>query len=155
MGGEGRGWGGMEGEGRGGGRKDADCAVEQSKITRRSTCKCFQIRCRSRLQCRQYCPMYIFTRIKNSSQFTFSHPFRGIHSTMLPLTAGNAAPHCPCGCWSYDVLELEGAALGDPAGLEIRVYQWAGVLSLKRRSSTGVGHRNHCSIVKVFPLRFV
>lgn len=35
---------------------------------------------------------------------------------MLALTAGNAAPRRPCECWSYDVLELEGAALGDPAG---------------------------------------
>lgn len=35
---------------------------------------------------------------------------------MLALTTGNAAPHCPYMGWSYDVLELEGAALGDPAG---------------------------------------
>lgn len=42
-----------EGNGRGGeeGREGGvDGAVKQSKITRRSVCKCFKIRCRSRLQ---------------------------------------------------------------------------------------------------------
>lgn len=36
--------------GRGGGKRGADCAMKQSRVTRRSICKCFKIRCRSRLQ---------------------------------------------------------------------------------------------------------
>lgn len=47
----------------------AKCAVEKkSKITRRPIyCKCFEIRCRGRPPRGKSCPMYIFTRIKNSS----------------------------------------------------------------------------------------
>lgn len=72
---------------------------------------------------------------------------------MLALTAGNAAPHCPCGCWSYDVLELEGAALGDPAGSRDMRLPRGWSPELKRSSSTGVGHSNQSSIVKAFSLK--
>lgn len=68
---------------------------------------------------------------------------------MLALTTGNAAPPLPV--WVL-VLELEGVALGDPAGSRDTRLPRGWSPELKRSSSTGVGHSNQCSIVKAFSL---
>lgn len=67
-----KGWnGGVEEGGVGSGIMDTEGDVrvccEGEQDYKKAYCKCFKIRCRSRLQHCSYCPMYIFTRIKNSS----------------------------------------------------------------------------------------
>lgn len=71
---------------------------------------------------------------------------------MLALTVGNAAPPLPM--WML-VLELEGVALGNPAGSRDMRLPMGWSPELKRSSSIGVGHSYPCSIVKAFSLRFV
>lgn len=71
---------------------------------------------------------------------------------MLALTAGNAAPRCPCECWSYDVLELEGAALGDPAGSRDTRLPRGWSPELKRSSSTELDTAINVLLSRLFPL---
>lgn len=71
---------------------------------------------------------------------------------MLALIVGNAAPPLPV--WLL-VHELEGVALGDPAGSRDMRLPRGWSPELKRSSSPGVGHSNQYPIIKAFSLRFV
>lgn len=60
-----------------------------------------------------------YVHIHKNKKFQLVHIFSSVLRHPLHragLDRRERAPRCPRGCWSYDVLELEGAALGDPAG---------------------------------------
>lgn len=61
---------------------------------------------------------------------------------MLVLIVGNVVFYCLCGCWFYDVFEVEGVVLGGLVGFrDIRLLRgWS--FELKRSFSIGVGYSN-------------